>query len=176
MSGFFTVKLSKSTYLAGGVLVLALLVIGGMDLQIKKSKARARSLGGAAPAVPEAAAQDVGPAVNRGNLGWARTDGRLEWGADPFGNRFHISLPQADDAPGADEEEVEGTPAVPSLQGIITGPGGKMALINGELMRVGDRLNEIRLLHIGEDYVAVSQSGRSMTLTMDPQQRRGASP
>jgi hypothetical protein len=178
MSGFFNVKLTKSTYGAVGVLVLVLLVIGGMDLQIKKSKARARSLVAAAPvapAVPGVVAQNANAAVSQSSLGWESMNGGLEWGADPFTGKFRILVPQSEGETASDEEGPEVTVTAPRLEGIVRGPNGNMALVNGQLMRVGSTMNCIRLIHIGQDHVILSQGGRQMRLTMCPLQGRGAS-
>ncbi|MFH0777836.1 MAG: hypothetical protein V2A71_04310 [Candidatus Eisenbacteria bacterium] len=161
MPGFFTFKMSKSTYVVIGVLVVVLLAIGGMDQQMKKNRARGRSLS-AAPqemnlvaSVPASSQQDV-------------VDTNLEWGADPFGDKFSLPITpsEGEAAPGSEGPESGIVPPASRLQGIARGPGGEIALIDGELMRPGDRVGKMRLMHIGQDYVILAGGGQTVRLAL----------
>ncbi len=59
--------------------------------------------------------------------------GAGQWGKDPFG-----SLPEP-----VSEDETRSTTAgaSPDLEGIIAGPSGVVAILNGRIVRVGDHVN-----------------------------------
>lgn len=63
-----------------------------------------------------------------------------------------------------------GVPAGPRLQSIIRpAQGAPRALIDGQLVAVGGRVGDARLLNIGEDSVALAGSAGRQVLRLTPQ-------
>ena len=73
-----------------------------------------------------------------------------QWGKDPFG-----SPPE----PVSEEEAgpAATTGASPDLQGIIAGPSGVVAILNGRIVRVGDHVNGERVRDITPNAVTLQR-------------------
>jgi len=57
----------------------------------------------------------------------------------------------------------------PDLQGIISGPGRRLALINGEIVQVGQTIpGNGELLNVGPDSATVRSDGKSQVLRLHP--------
>jgi hypothetical protein len=71
------------------------------------------------------------------------------WGKDPFG-----SPPEP-----VSEDETRSTTAgaSPDLEGIIAGPSGVVAILNGRIVRVGDRVNGERVREITPNAVTLQR-------------------
>ena len=88
------------------------------------------------------------------------------WGRDPFERRVFDSGEQAGKARPAPRETT--TPAIVGLylQGIMNGPMGRTALINGEICREGQRIGTREVIQIGRRSVMILDEGSVMTLTL----------
>jgi hypothetical protein len=60
------------------------------------------------------------------------------------------------------------TPAPLKLQGIVYNPKRPSALINGRVVFVGDRIQDLRILAIHSDAVLLAGAGRTNVLSLDP--------
>ncbi len=90
--------------------------------------------------------------------------------AGPLGSRAAEALPDPT-RPAA----MPGEPGAPEgssspIQSILKTPGGYRAMINGELLKPGDMLDQDRILRITENEVVVRKpDGRRETLNMYPE-------
>ena len=145
------------TYALLGALAVTLLWIQSLDSQDKRARARALAAGGAV-AAPSAA---VVAAVPKEGPSTPTNPG---WGRDPFGRRFGAGTGErpavvsraAPVAPGAGLY----------LQGVMNGPSGRRALINGEIYQEGQRIGSREILEIGARSVLLLDHGTVMTLTL----------
>ena len=62
------------------------------------------------------------------------------------------------------------------LQSVLIAPGRSLAMIDGELVRVGSRLGDAEVVKIDESGVILRSSGRMETLKLLPVAKRVASP
>jgi hypothetical protein len=85
------------------------------------------------------------------------------WGRDPFERRFG-----AENARGPAPRTRRAAPADPGLwlQGVMNGPAGRTALINGEVYREGERVGSREVLQIGARSVLLLDKGTVTTLTL----------
>lgn len=60
------------------------------------------------------------------------------------------------------------TADVPVLQSVLISPYRKVAVINGEALQVGDRLDDARVSRIAEAEVVLVRGGRTQTLKLFP--------
>jgi len=145
------------TYVLAGLLLVTLLGVHSLDEQQKAARARARAAGAVAPppAVLAARSRDA-----------YQDDIPAGWGRDPFGRT-------AQDA-GDDDPISRSTPSMrPTsggsglyLQGIMVGPTGRTALINGDVVREGERVGPYEVLSIGKRTVMLIQNGNVTTLAL----------
>jgi hypothetical protein len=103
------------------------------------------------------------------SLGDRETRTRLRspgWGNDPFRRRFgpEGAIAKASD-PARHEAPVSGGPGL-FLQGVMNGPAGRTALINGEVYREGERVGSREILQIGARAVMLLDKGTVTTLTL----------
>ncbi len=77
---------------------------------------------------------------------------RLVWARDPF----HLPLP----APGKATFSIEGL----RLTGIAVDPGGRIAIINDEIVREEEELFGVRIVTIMKDSVIVEKDGKKFRL------------
>lgn len=148
--------MNPRTYVLLGLLVAALLFVQSLEGQEKRARLRARAAGSAPPPAQLAAS------VAKPGLSTPTEPG---WGNDPFRRRF---------GPGGGPEATTPTPrrgetvAGPALylQGVMNGPAGRTALIDGEVYREGDRVGSREILQIGARTVMLLDKGTVTTLTL----------
>ena len=56
-----------------------------------------------------------------------------------------------------------------ALQSILSSPGRRIAVINGERVREGDPIGAARVIRIHESHVLLDTGGRTLTLRLLPQ-------
>ena len=88
------------------------------------------------------------------------------WGGDPFQRR----LADVRESPGAAGPVARATPSPVGsglyLQGIMDGPLGKTALINGDIYREGQRIGSREVIQIGRKSVMLLDHGNVTTLML----------
>lgn len=148
--------MNRRTYALVGVLVVVLVWIYSLDEKTRHLRSQGR--GGTASAPVVAVLPAAFPRMA------AATPTPPGWGEDPFQRRFHIG----------------GEPAIATrtsrggarrgaglyLQGVMSGPRGKTALVNGEVVREGDRLGGREILQIGARSVLILDQGTVVTLSL----------
>jgi len=156
--------LNARTYVLAGALVAVLLWVQSLEVGQRAARAQSRATA-AAPAPAPAAVAAAG--MRRAAHGAVSPD----WGQDPFARRF----------PGAGEEgaaraprrgaakggaAARGAPAASGLhlQGVISGPLGRTALINGSMVREGERIGGREVIEIGRRSVVLLDQGTVTTL------------
>ena len=148
------------TYALVGFLVLVLVWIQSLDAKKKAIRAAMPSVTIApAPAVPLPA-----KVAEQGPMRASPTP--AGWGEDPFARRVFDGKESAGAArPVA---RTERAPAVTGLyfQGIMDGPMGRTALINGEIYREGQRIGTREVIQIGRKAVMILDKGTVTTLTL----------
>lgn len=150
--------MNPRTYVLVGLLIAVLLWIQSLDAREKALRARASAA--RAGAVPAAAVAAV--PVRRAQVDAVSPD----WGEDPFARRVSVaggrgaaSAPRRTDTasrPGAAEGLF--------LQGVMSGPMGRSALINGRVVREGTRIGSREVLRIGNRSVTLLKNGTVTTL------------
>jgi hypothetical protein len=149
--------LNARTFVLIAFLVGTLLWIQSLDAKQKALRARARAATTApAVAVPARLASDDKRAAAIATV-------PPGWGSDPFERRV-ADVGEA--APAVRVSRVPGAPQ-PSglyLQGIMAGPLGKTALINGTAYREGERIGSREVLQIGRRSVLILDHGTVTTL------------
>lgn len=151
--------IGSRTYILAGLLLVTLLGVHSLDAKQKAARARARAV--AAAALPPPAA-----ALAARNRDAYQNDIPAGWGRDPFGRT-------AQDA-GDDDPVSRSTPSArPTaggtglyLQGIMVGPTGRTALINGDVVREGERVGPYEVLSIGKRTVLLILNGSVTTLAL----------
>lgn len=81
------------------------------------------------------------------------------WAADP-------TLPPPAVAPASVQGKAAPAAAPLRLQAILRGQDGARAVINGQTLRVGDRVAGARVLAIGRRTVSVERQGRRFSLSL----------
>lgn len=150
--------MNTRTYALVGALGILLLWIHSLDQQTRAYRTRAAATGGATPAP---AALAVAPS----RRAEAATPTPHGWGSDPFDRRFRLGRGPDENA-GAAPRVGPATGAGLYLQGVMNGPGGKTALINGDVVREGDRIGGREVLQIGARAVLILDHGTVVTLTL----------
>ncbi|HMI32139.1 MAG TPA: hypothetical protein VK527_10415 [Candidatus Limnocylindrales bacterium] len=152
--------LNPRTYVLVGFLVAVLVWIHSLDVKQKALRAKNPAATIApAPALPAAARL-----AERGDTRRAPTP--PGWGGDPFARR------SADwNDKGAPVRVAVRTEALPAqtglyLQGIMLGPMGRTALINGDIYREGQRIGTREVLQIGKRAVMILDHGTVTTLML----------
>ena len=146
--------MNTRTYALVGTLLVVLLWIHSLDEQTRALKARARASGGAPPPAVLA--------VSPSGRGQAATPTPPGWGEDPFERRFRLG--GAPDRAAVKPATTTG-PAL-FLQGVMNGPRGRTALINGDVVHEGSRIDGREVLQIGARTVLVLDHGTVVTLTL----------
>jgi hypothetical protein len=148
--------MNTRTYALVGVLLAMLLWIHSLDEKTRTLRSRTATGAGAAPA----------PAVlaSTGDRTSAVTPTPPGWGSDPFDRRFRLGAePNSMRAPrGA----VSASAAGIFLQGVMNGPRGRTALVNGEVVREGDRIAGREVLQIGARSILVLDHGTVITVSL----------
>ena len=147
--------MNPRTYVLVAFLVLVLVWIQSLDQKRRELRARM-------PAVTVAPAPAIPVPVKLAAQGDATPAG---WGEDPFERRVF----------GGKESEAAVRPVVRGaapassglyLQGIMDGPAGRTALINGEIVREGQRIGTREVIQIGRKAVMILDKGNVTTLTL----------
>lgn len=152
-------RLSVRTYVLAGLLVATLLGVRTLDEKEKAARARARAAGASAT-VPAAAMLAVR------SRDAAMDDIPSGWGRDPFARSFVDALDDDAARRSAPGVRTSSRSAGLYLQGIMVGPTGRTALINGEVCREGDRVGRYEVLSIGKRSAMLIQNGSVTTLTL----------
>ena len=76
--------------------------------------------------------------------------GNLVWGRDPF-TRSALG-------------QISGL----ALSGILWDPSQPIAIINGQMLRVGEEIDGFRVVQIEQDHVGLSDGGQTFSLTLTP--------
>jgi len=152
--------MNPRTYVLVGFLVVALVWIQSMEAKKKAIRA-------SMPAMTVAPAQALPAPAKLEDQGSMRASPTpLGWGEDPFERRVF----NGKETSGA-ARPVARTDRVPVdtglyLQGIMDGPMGRTALINGEIYREGQRIGTREVIQIGRKAVMILDKGTVTTLTL----------
>ena len=152
--------MNPRTYLLVAFLVGTLAWIHSMDERQRALRAKPNASGSQPPAPAVAAASAVG---KRG----PSTPTDSGWGRDPFANRFGLAA--ADLGRAARPSQRGKAPQAATglyLQGVMNGPAGRTALINGNVYREGERIGSREVLQIGTRSVLLLDNGTVTTLTL----------
>ncbi len=80
------------------------------------------------------------------------------WGKDPFGSPPEpVSVERHQDAAEDKTRSTATAGTSPDLEGIIAGPSGVVAILNGRIVRVGDRVNGERVREITPNAVTLQR-------------------
>jgi len=146
------------TYALLAFLVVVLFWIHSLDVKRRAIRAATPVVAVAPPAVPAPARL-----ADRGGARASMTP--AGWGSDPFERRVFDGKESA-----ASMRPVGHQAAAPPtdlyLQGIMEGPMGRTALINGEIYREGQRVGTREVIQIGRKAVMLLDKGNVMTLTL----------
>jgi len=150
--------MNPRTYVLVGLLVAALLYVQSLDGQAKRARLRAQAAGGPPPPAQLAAAppkQGIPTPTEPG------------WGNDPFRRQFGPGSAVVP-APASVQRHSDPAPAGAGLelQGVMNGPSGRTALINGEVVREGERIGSREVVQIGARMVTLLDRGTVTTLTL----------
>jgi hypothetical protein len=157
--------LNPRTYVLLGLLLAVLLWIHALDARQKGLRAKAAAAPAPPPAVPAVAAS----AAPRANPE-AVSPG---WGADPFARRFSAAGDRGSArAPQRAQSAAARARATGLyLQGVMSGPLGRTALINGSVVREGERIGGREVLQIGRRSVVLLENGTVVTLNLQGEGR-----
>ncbi|MGE5175137.1 MAG: hypothetical protein ACM3JJ_02075 [Hyphomicrobiales bacterium] len=147
--------MNARTYVLLGILAVTFVWIQSLDARTEALRQKARAASEATAALPAAAARSDEPKQGPST---PTADG---WGRDPFDRRFGAG---GDDAPAP--RHAPRTPPDLSLEGVMRGPAGRTALINGQIVREGDRIGSREVLQIGTRSVVLMEGGTVTTLTL----------
>ena len=153
--------LNPRTYVLVGFLILVLLWIQSLNAKQKAVRARAAA-SVAAQAVPPPPAR---PAASKARPSGAMA-GAVVWGRDPFERRVLDGTEPRDGGRSLARGRERARPTGLYLQGIMEGPRGRTALINGEVVREGERFGSREVLQIGRRSVIILNQGTVTTLTL----------
>jgi hypothetical protein len=151
--------LNVRTYVLLGFLVAMLFWVHSLDQKRKALRARTAVVA-VAPAPLPAAAR---PAEHGGVHASMTPAG---WGSDPFERRVFEGR---ESAAAMRPVATPGGAPMPTglyLQGIMEGPMGRTALINGEIYREGQRIGTREVIQIGRKAVMILDKGNVTTLTL----------
>jgi hypothetical protein len=157
--------MNPRTFILLGLLVAVLIWIQSLEARQKALRAS-----GDAAAVPAAAVAAAPAARARRAAPDAVNPG---WGEDPFARRFSAAGDEGT-ARAVQRTRGEGSPARPTglyLQGVMTGPLGRTALINGNVVREGERIGTREVLQIGRRSVVLLDNGTVVTISLQGEGR-----
>ena len=151
--------MNARTYALVAFLLATLAWIHSLDERQRALRAKA-SAAGSVPPVPAVA-------VVAGGKHGSSTPTEAGWGRNPFTSRFGVTPAGL---VGAARPAQRGLPAVAApglyLQGVMNGPAGRTALINGDVYREGERIGSREVLQIGTRSVLLLDNGTVTTLTL----------
>ena len=150
--------MNPRSYVLVAFLVAALLWIHSLDEKQRALRAKAAAAGSPAPA--------PATAVAGGEKHGPSTPTAAGWGRDPFANRFGTVPVGSGAARSARRGRVAPAATGLYLQGVMNGPAGRTALINGEVYREGERIGAREVLQIGTRSVLLLDNGTVTTLTL----------
>src|SRR5258706_4563602 len=152
--------LNVRTYVLVGFLVLVLVWIRSLDQKRKEIRAKM-------PAVTIAQAPALALPAKADEKNEMRASATpTGWGMDPFERRVFDGKESAGAArPIAHTAEAAASTGL-YLQGIMDGPMGRTALINGEIYREGQRIGTREVIQIGRRAVMIRDKGNVTTLTL----------
>lgn len=151
--------MNPRTYVLVAFLVATLFWIQSLDERQRALRAKAVAAGSQAPMTAVA----VDPALKEGSS----TPTDSGWGRDPFASRFG-AVPAGAAGSARPSQRVRPAPQATGLylQGVMNGPAGRTALINGEVYREGERIGAREVLQIGTRSVLLLDNGTVTTLTL----------
>lgn len=152
--------LNPRTYVLVGLLMLTLLWIQSLDAKSRLLRAKAASgsaaIAGPLPAVLASGGRKTAPSDPT----------PAGWGRDPFGGRFTDGGRGVAARPSQQAADPLRSSPPLHLQGIMAGPRGRTALIDGEVVREGGRIGSREVLQIGARSVLLLDQGQVTTLTL----------
>jgi hypothetical protein len=151
--------LNPRTYGLLGALALVLFWIHSLDVKQRELRAKQPTI----TAAPALAVPLPSRVAEHGEMRAAATP--AGWGIDPFERKF------LDGKGGTARSYARPAPAAPQspglyLQGIMEGPMGRTALINGEIYREGQHVGSREVIQIGKRAVMLLDHGTVLTLTL----------
>ena len=146
------------TYVLVAFLLATLVWIHSLDERQRALRAKARAAGSGVP-VPAVA---VASGTKRGDS----TPTEAGWGRDPFANRFGTTPAGAGVARPSQRGRTAPAATGLYLQGVMNGPAGRTALINGDVYREGERIGSREVIQIGTRSVLLLDNGTVTTLTL----------
>lgn len=151
--------MNPRTYVLLGLLVAALVYVQSLGDREKRARLGAGGAGSSAAPPP---AQLAASAATRGTS----TPTEPGWGSDPFRRRFgpEGAVEKRPGTAGGAEPAAAGPGLY--LQGVMNGPAGRTALINGEVYREGERVGSREIVQIGARTVMLLDKGTVTTLTL----------
>jgi hypothetical protein len=148
------------TYVLVGFLVVVLVWIHSLDQKRKEIRART-------PAVVVAPAPAALLLARPAEHGEARSAATPEgWGSDPFERRVFQGTESAVSVRPIARTADAALPSGLYLQGIMEGPMGRTALINGEIYHEGQKVGKREVIQIGRKAVMLLDKGNVMTLVL----------
>ena len=152
--------LNLRTYVLLGFLAGVLLWIHTLDVKARALRAKTPTVTIApSPALPAAARL-----AERGDARGAPTP--PGWGVDPFARRSADWSDRAGPVRLALHPDAAPAQTGLYLQGIMEGPMGRTALINGDIYREGQRIGTREVLQIGKRVVMLLDHGTVTTLVL----------
>ena len=154
--------MNPRTYTLVGFLVVVLLWIHSLD--VKQRLLRAKN---GAISTPAAMAEPAKAHLADGK-GTAASFASTPpgWGRDPFERRVMDAGEEPGKARVAPRDGTNPAPTGLYLQGIMNGPMGRTALINGDIYREGQRIGTREVIQIGRRSVMILDHGTVATLTL----------
>lgn len=151
--------MNPRTYVLVAFLVATLAWIHSLDERQRALRAKSGAVGSQPPS-PAVAVSGPG---KRG----PSTPTDAGWGRDPFANRFGLA-PEDKDRAARPAQRARSPQAATGLylQGVMNGPAGRTALINGDVYREGERIGSREVLQIGTRSVLLLDNGTVTTLTL----------
>jgi len=151
--------MNPRTYVLVGFLVVVLVWIHSLDQKRREVRARMPEVVIApAPAVPLARSVEHGA---------ARASATPEgWGSDPFEGRVFLAKESPVSVRPIAHTAEAALPAGLYLQGIMEGPMGRTALINGEIYHEGQRVGKREVIQIGRKAMLLLDNGNDTTLVL----------
>jgi hypothetical protein len=150
--------MNPRTYVLVAFLVATLAWIHSLDERQRALRAKTGAAGSQPPPAVAATAPGKHGASTPTDTGWAR---------DPFANRFGAAPAEMGRA-ARPAQRGHTAPAATGLylQGVMNGPAGRTALINGDVYREGERIGSREVLQIGTRSVLLLDNGTVTTLTL----------
>jgi type II secretory pathway component PulC len=106
--------------------------------------------------IPDAKSKEAAfETISEVDFSYFLTNPKLPWGQDPFHKQpGFVSMPQA-------EENL-------NLSGIVYSKNIPMAVINGKIVKEGDRVNDRKVSLIGDNFVILKKKDSEIELSLPP--------